>query len=57
MPESLVFSCAKILFLISLLFVAVKDRSLLFKFLFILVCIKTHDSKLRGQEEAAVRDE
>ena len=29
MPESLVFSCAKILFLVSLLFVAVKDRSLL----------------------------
>ena len=34
MPESLVFSCAKILFLVSELFVAVKDRSLLtFEFL------------------------
>ena len=34
MPESLVFSCAKILFLVSLLFVAVKDQSLLtYKFL------------------------
>ena len=30
MPEYLVFSCAKIFFLVSLLFVAVKDR-LLFK--------------------------
>ena len=29
MPESLVFSCAKTLFLVSLLFLAVKDRSLL----------------------------
>ena len=29
MPESLVFSCPKILFLVSLLLVAVKDRSLL----------------------------
>ena len=28
MPESLVFSCTKILFLVSLLFVAVKDQSL-----------------------------
>ena len=34
MPESLVFSCAKILFLVSLfLFIAVKDRSLFFIFL------------------------
>ena len=29
MPESLVFSCAKILFLVSLLFVAMKDQFLL----------------------------
>ena len=29
LPESLVFSCAKILFLVSLLFVAVQDQSLL----------------------------
>ena len=29
MTESLVFSCAKILYLVSLLFVAVKGRSLL----------------------------
>ena len=32
-PESLVFSYAKILFLVSLLFAAVKDRSLLLNFL------------------------
>ena len=29
MPESLVFSCSNILFLVSLLFVAIKDQSLL----------------------------
>ena len=37
MPESLVFSCAKILFLASLLSVAVKDRSPLT--LITLVCL------------------
>ena len=40
MPESLVFSYAKILSLVSLLFVAVKDQSLLtFEILIILVII------------------
>ena len=56
------FSCPKILFLVSLLFVALLNPKfnpyLLFKFLiYIYIYIKTHDSESRGQEEAAVRDE
>ena len=47
MPESLVFSCAKILFLVSLFFVEVKDQSLLtFQILNFYMYINLHSKHL-----------